>query len=112
MITALIILAGGVGAVARYTVGRAALSLTDRPLGTAVVNVVGAATLGLVVALGSHGDTRQVLAVGLLGGFTTFSTWIVEALVVGSDGKVLRGVTELAVVAAAGWLAYVAAVSV
>lgn len=67
-------LAGAVGAVLRH-------ELTSRPdavRATAVVNVVGAALLGVaVVALD---DTALVVVGGgLLGALTTFSTWMVQA---------------------------------
>lgn len=58
-------LAGGLGALARHWVGR-----------ISVVNVSGAAVLGLLVGLGLEGDARAVLGAGLLGAYTTFSTWM------------------------------------
>jgi CrcB protein len=81
MITALIVLGGGLGAVLRWLV-TLWLGTTDRgfPLGTTVVNVVGSFALGVAVGMGSsiaEFDT-QPLTVGLLGGFTTFSTWMVQ----------------------------------
>jgi CrcB protein len=64
---------GGLGAVARYG---AELRLGPR-WGTHAVNVAGAFLLGLLA--GASGDARQVLGVGFLGAFTTFSTWLVIA---------------------------------
>lgn len=67
-------LAGAVGAVLRH-------ELTARPdpvRATAVVNVVGAALLGVaVVALDD--PALVVVGGGLLGALTTFSTWMVQA---------------------------------
>lgn len=69
--------AGGIGAVSRVILGR-----KGRPAITAI-NVFGAATLGLVVGLGASGrlspDVVAVGGLGFLGGFTTFSTWMVDA---------------------------------
>ncbi len=69
-------LAGGIGAVLRVVLTEAA---GGPVLGTAAVNVVGAALLGLLVGTGAGGDLLFVLGVGGLGAFTTFSTWMAEA---------------------------------
>lgn len=73
--------AGSVGALTRYAVSGAAQRITGSslPVGTAVVNLVGALSLGLVVGAGPpYGTTWTTLAAGFTGGFTTFSTWMVE----------------------------------
>jgi len=84
----LLVAAGGaVGSVARYLVGvQAARSLGSHwPYGTFIVNIAGALAMGLVVAfLASRGGEgaerlRVLLAVGLRGGFTTFSAFSLEA---------------------------------
>ncbi len=71
--------AGGVGAGLRVAGTR--LLETRLPGGaataTSIVNVVGAGALGLVVATGSA-NAALVLGAGLLGGLTTFSTWMVQ----------------------------------
>jgi len=81
VIVALIVIGGGVGAVVRWLT-TLWLGTTDTgfPIGTTVVNITGAFILG--VAYGLHisiatFDT-QPLTVGVLGGLTTFSTWMVE----------------------------------
>lgn len=70
---------GGLGAVMR--VGATRLLEVRVPGGaptaTAVINVVGAGAMGVVAALGST-TALLVLGGGLLGGLTTFSTWMVE----------------------------------
>ncbi len=77
-------LAGGVGACIRWLVTAWFADRCRRGTGTAVVNLVGAFALGVVVALVDngrlHSDLGLVLGVGLLGGLTTFSTWMVETL--------------------------------
>lgn len=74
--------AGGVGAVLRHGV-HVLVTRAGRPssLATLGVNVVGSFAAGLLVALATRGlpaDVATVIGVGLLGGFTTFSTASVE----------------------------------
>ncbi len=84
MILLLVSVAGGLGAVARFALDS---FITTRwpapvPVGTVVVNVTGSLLLGLLTgwALVNDGsDLLAVLGVGLLGGYTTFSTASVEA---------------------------------
>ncbi len=82
----LAVAAGGmVGAVGRYLVVMTAARLLgqDFPFGTLIVNVLGSFVMGLLVetiALGwtiSH-ELRLFLMVGLLGSFTTFSTFSLD----------------------------------
>ena len=80
---------GGLGAWLRFLVGRAwsgalgPVRAGDFPYGTLTVNVLGSLLMGLLVGwlarYGSHGEgTRLFLAVGLLGGFTTFSSFSLD----------------------------------
>jgi fluoride exporter len=80
---------GAVGSWARFRVGGliAASSRSDFPLGTFVVNMTGGFLLGLLTGLSVTGDALLVLGTGLLGGYTTFSTWMVEAQRLGEDGE-------------------------
>lgn len=79
-------LAAGLGAVARYELAGVvqARSGSTRPVGTAMVNVAGAFLLGVLVGADrGHPlppDVLRILSTGFLGGFTTFSTWMVETL--------------------------------
>jgi CrcB protein len=77
-------LAGGVGAGLRYVVDRL---LTSRrgvrfPVGILVVNVSGSFALGVLTGLGAAvtPELALVLGLGLLGGYTTFSTVSVETV--------------------------------
>jgi CrcB protein len=83
----LVFLGGGLGATARYGVGFAWLRLLGpgRPWGaTLVINVTGGFLMGLLVAVlaerggGWSERVRLLVGVGVLGGFTTFSTFSME----------------------------------
>lgn len=82
----LVAVGGAAGSVARYLVGAAALRWIGPgwPWGTLTVNLVGGLLMGLVTGwLAQAGAGRQealrvLLAVGVLGGFTTFSAFSLE----------------------------------
>ena len=81
-----VFLAGGVGSAARYLVGGWAVAAfgTGFPYGTLIVNLIGSFALGLVAQLALAGswsvDMRAAIAAGLLGGFTTYSSFNQETL--------------------------------
>jgi fluoride exporter len=85
---ALVFLGGGVGAMARHLVGQQALRAFGPgwPHGTLIVNVVGGLLMGLLAGWLAHrggaGQARWslLLGVGLLGGFTTFSAFSLETV--------------------------------
>ena len=69
-------LLGGLGAVARVLLTRTG----GGPVrGTLLVNLAGALALGALVGAGVDKDALLLLGGGLLGAFTTFSTWMAEA---------------------------------
>jgi CrcB protein len=85
----LVALGGGAGAAARFVVADTikARRTTALPWGTVTVNTVGSLVIGvvagLVLTVGADGGLepwRLLLATGLCGGFTTFSTATVEAV--------------------------------
>jgi CrcB protein len=79
----LLVAAGGaVGAVARYGVSLAAARAFGAafPWGTLLVNVIGCLLMGLLIAKAGENDTRLLLGVGVLGGFTTFSAFSLETV--------------------------------
>lgn len=73
-------LAGGLAAGARYLIDAEISRLTDTPfpVGILVVNVLGAFLLGLVAGSALDGQALVIVAGGVLGSFTTFSTWILD----------------------------------
>lgn len=77
--------AGALGAVLRYVITGVVQEMwsSDFPVGTFVVNLVGAFALGLVLGSGDPDSLPTAVGVGLLGGFTTFSTWMTETLGLG-----------------------------
>jgi CrcB protein len=80
-----IALGGAVGALARYGVGLVLPTVPGRfPWGTFAINVVGCLLIGVLMVLVTDVFTgrpllRPFLGVGVLGGFTTFSTYANEA---------------------------------
>jgi CrcB protein len=75
-----VLLAGGAGAVLRFYVDAIVSSATGRdfPFGTLVVNLSGAALLGLLTGLVLSSNTELVAGAGVIGSYTTFSTWMLE----------------------------------
>jgi len=88
---------GGAGAIARFALDGAVASLTGRafPWGTLAVNLVGALALGVLSGAALHGDALRLAGTGLLGAFTTFSTWVFESHRLGEDGELRFGVANL-----------------
>jgi fluoride exporter len=82
-------LLGGIGALLRFFVdGVVAARVTrDFPLGTFVVNMSGAATLGFLVGVGLTGDALVLAGTATLGSYTTFSTWMLESQRLVEDGE-------------------------
>jgi len=82
-------LLGGCGALARFGL---TLSVADRlhphfPAGTLAVNASGAFLLGLLAGASVDGDARLLFGAGLLGSYTTFSTWMIETQRIDEAGK-------------------------
>ena len=81
-------LGGFVGAVARYKFGGWVFHLTAQerfPYSTFVVNALGCLTIGILAGLSERyelvgPDARLFLVTGLLGGFTTFSAFGLDAM--------------------------------
>ena len=87
-------LGGALGSMARYMcstlISRVAPSLF--PFGTFAVNVVGCVLFGIIVGLAEQRsvfrpEARAFLLIGVLGGFTTFSTFAFESFQLLRDGQ-------------------------
>lgn len=83
---------GAIGAMARHGVGVLSMRLLgpNFPWGTLAVNVIGSTAMGLfiawLVAKEPHSAvTRAFIATGVLGGFTTFSTFALDAVTLYRD---------------------------
>jgi CrcB protein len=81
---------GALGAVARFRVDSSVSARlpSDFPLGTLVVNLTGSFALGVVVGASVTHRILFVLGTGFMGGYTTFSTWMVESERLGEVGHV------------------------
>jgi CrcB protein len=110
----LIALAGGIGTLARYglSVGLAR-ALADRfPAGTLVVNLLGCALFGFVLALvrdrarlGPEAGT--ILLVGFMGGFTTFSSFVADSHALWAAGRPFVAAANVLVQNAVGLACFV-----
>lgn len=89
---------GGFGAWLRFLVGRAWVIMlnpvraSEFPYGTLTVNIFGSLFMGVLVGwlarFGSHGEgTRLFLAIGVLGGFTTFSSFSLDVVSLTERGQ-------------------------
>jgi CrcB protein len=114
-----IFLAGGAGSAARFLVGQWAFDRLGAafPYGTLVVNIAGCFALGAFAHLATswtwHPELRAAVAVGFLGGFTTYSSFNHETLALLAGGSAGTALLNVAVTLtgglAAGWLGLVAA---
>ena len=119
LISILLVGSGGfIGSAARYAAGGAIhrfIPGVTFPWGTVVVNIVGCFLIGMIAALTQTRqlftpETRLLLMVGVLGGFTTFSTFGYETFALLRDGEQLRAFANVAIQVIAGlvavWLGY------
>jgi CrcB protein len=115
----LLLIAGGsaLGGVLRHLVGGALQrsSDVDFPIGTLVVNVLGCLAIGALAALFAgplliREEYRFALVVGLLGGFTTFSSFGLETFQLAAAGQLVRAVLNVVVSCVLGlaavWIGY------
>ena len=92
----MIALGGALGAVSRFLLGNAVSKAIGSalPYGTFVINVIGCFAMGLLMTLIVDREMlpaawRLFLCVGFLGGFTTFSSFGYEALMMLTEGRLL-----------------------
>jgi CrcB protein len=90
----LVAVGGAIGASLRHLVGLVTLKLfgPSFPWGTLTVNIVGSFAMGILVELiavefGASAGLRLFLMTGLLGGFTTFSSFSLDTAVMWERGQ-------------------------
>jgi CrcB protein len=89
---------GGLGAIGRFLLDGAVSARVAGafPFGTLAVNLSGAFMLGFLVGVALRGDAFRELGTGLVGGYTTFSTWALESHRLGEDGELRLGALNFA----------------
>jgi fluoride exporter len=90
----LVAVGGAVGSVARYLMASSIQTATGWafPLGTVLVNILGCFLIGILYVLliarpDPRQDLRALLMVGVLGGFTTFSSFSLETVTMAMTGN-------------------------
>lgn len=116
-VVAAVAVGGGLGAAARYGAALAwPTGGSDFPWTTLLVNATGCAAIGVLMVVVSdvwvaHRLVRPFLGTGVLGGFTTFSTYAVDVRRLVGDGQLVVAMVY-AVATVVGALAMVWAASV
>ena len=105
-------LGGFIGSVARFLVSKLNLSwhFLSIPMGTLTVNVLGSFIIGILVGISAKSDListdlRLFLMVGFCGGFTTFSSFSSENLILMQNGQVVTVLIYTALSILLGFLA-------
>ena len=115
----LIAIGGAFGSVCRYLLATAVQQYSPPffPYGTFVVNVLGCLVFGVIMGAARQRfvlgpSERAFLLIGVLGGFTTFSTFTYETFALLQDGEFVRafanGVGQLVCGLVALWAGYAA----
>ena len=108
----LIIMAGGaIGTLARYAASSAIMARVNSrfPFGTFFVNITGCLLIGALMTIladrGAHPNWRLGLVVGVLGGYTTFSSFEYEAYLSTRTGFPFIALMNVAASVVVGYLA-------
>jgi fluoride exporter len=108
----LVMLGGAAGSLARYVVGTAIMNRVGGrfPLGTVFINITGSFLIGLIMTmlterLNPNPNWRLLLVVGVLGGYTTFSSFEWETLGLVRDGGRWLGLLNVAGSVLLGYIA-------
>lgn len=91
----LVFIGAGIGGMLRHGVGMLSLRWfgPNFPVGTLAINITGSALMGLTIGLFAAYDlgnqqARLFIATGILGGFTTFSTFSLDAVTLWERGEI------------------------
>jgi fluoride exporter len=92
-------LLGGLGALARFALDGGVAGRLGRefPYGTLAVNLSGSLLLGVLVGLALSESAYRLVGTGLVGAYTTFSTWALESHRLGEDDRLRVGLLNFAV---------------
>jgi CrcB protein len=92
-------LLGGTGAIGRFLLDGAVSRRLGRafPFGTLAVNLSGTLVLGILVGAALSDDAFRLAGTGLLGAYTTFSTWMLESHRLAEDGRRTPALANFAV---------------
>jgi len=105
----LLSIGGACGAIARFRIG--ALFLKHEPIfpiSTFIINIVGSLLLGIFCGLGLSGNPYILLGDGFCGAFTTFSTFMVESVLLMQEGATKKSIAYIALSVLAGLLCFFA----
>jgi|SRR5271154_7228115 len=107
-----VMIGAAAGGLARYVIGTAVMQRFGGrfPLGTLVVNVTGCFLIGVLMTFfterpAAHPNWRLLLVTGVLGGYTTFSSFGWETYQAVRDGSTLSGFANVALSVILGLLA-------
>ncbi|QIQ21878.1 fluoride efflux transporter CrcB [Zophobihabitans entericus] len=103
MMVLMVAIGGAIGSVLRYwtTILSVQCLGTSFPFGTLIVNVLGSFILGLMLSAVEFNILlspywKPLITVGLLGGFTTFSTFSFDTLALFMQGEYIKGGLNIA----------------
>jgi len=110
-----VFIGGGIGALARYLLQGFVYRFagTEFPYGTLIVNILGCFTIGILMSSMEERflatpTLRLFLTIGILGGFTTFSSFSYETMALVREGNLLAGgmnvIATVVVCLGATWL--------
>jgi fluoride exporter len=98
-------LLGGVAAAARFVLDYeiSARSSGAFPLGILAVNLLGALAIGVVAGSTLDGEAATIVSGGVIGSFTTFSTWILDSHRLAAAGRAELAWLNIGLSVAAGF---------